>query len=50
MPCLKTVSTLRMSEIIAAGLPAPVHQALALKARAAGNSLNAYCAEKLATL
>ena len=31
-------------------LPAPVHQALALKARAAGKSLNAYCAEKLATL
>ena len=30
--------------------PAPVHQALALKARAAGKSLNAYCAEKLATL
>lgn len=29
---------------------APVHQALALKARAAGKSLNAYCAEKLATL
>ena len=31
-------------------VPAPVHQALALKARAAGKSLNAYCAEKLATL
>ena len=30
-------------------VPAPVHQALALKARAAGKSLNAYCAEKLAT-
>ena len=28
-------------------VPAPVHQALALKARAAGKSLNAYCAEKL---
>lgn len=31
-------------------VPAPVHQALALKARAAGKSLNAYCAEKLAGL
>lgn len=31
-------------------VPAPVHQALALKARAAGKSLNAYCAEKLAVL
>lgn len=31
-------------------VPAPVHQALALKARAAGKSLNAYCAEKLARL
>jgi predicted HicB family RNase H-like nuclease len=31
-------------------VPAPVHQALALKARAAGKSLNAYCAEKLAAL
>jgi len=31
-------------------VPAPVHQALALKARAAGKSLNAYCAEKLAEL
>ncbi len=31
-------------------VPAPVHQALALKARAAGMSLNAYCAEKLAAL
>jgi predicted HicB family RNase H-like nuclease len=31
-------------------LPAPVHQALALKARAAGKSLNAYCAERLAVL
>ena len=31
-------------------VPAPVHQALVLKARAAGKSLNAYCAEKLATL
>ena len=31
-------------------VPAPVHQALALKARAAGKSLNAFCAEKLATL
>lgn len=31
-------------------VPAPVHQALALKARAAGKSLNAYCAEKLSTL
>jgi predicted HicB family RNase H-like nuclease len=29
-------------------VPAPVHQALALKARAAGKSLNSYCAEKLA--
>ena len=28
-------------------VPAPVHQALALKARAAGKSLNAYCVEKL---
>ena len=31
-------------------VPAPVHQALALKARAAGKSLNAYCAERLAAL
>ena len=31
-------------------VPAPVHQALALKARAAGKSLNSYCAERLATL
>jgi len=31
-------------------VPAPVHQALALKARAAGKSLNAYCVEKLAAL
>ena len=31
-------------------VPAPVHQALALKAQAAGKSLNAYCAEKLAVL
>jgi predicted HicB family RNase H-like nuclease len=31
-------------------LPAPVHQALAIKAQAAGKSLNAYCAEKLAAL
>jgi predicted HicB family RNase H-like nuclease len=31
-------------------VPPPVHQALALKARAAGKSLNAYCAEKLAAL
>ena len=31
-------------------VPPPVHQALALKARAAGKSLNAYCAEKLAGL
>ena len=31
-------------------VPAPVHQALALKARAAGKSLNAYCAEKLSVL
>jgi predicted HicB family RNase H-like nuclease len=29
-------------------VPAPVHQALALKARAAGKSLNSYCAERLA--
>jgi len=29
-------------------VPPPVHQALALKARAAGKSLNAYCAERLA--
>jgi predicted HicB family RNase H-like nuclease len=29
-------------------VPAPVHQALALKARAAGKSLNSYCVEKLA--
>lgn len=29
-------------------VPAPVHQALALKARAAGKSLNTYCAERLA--
>jgi predicted HicB family RNase H-like nuclease len=31
-------------------VPAPVHQALVLKARAAGKSLNAYCAERLARL
>lgn len=31
-------------------VPPPVHQALAVKARAAGKSLNAYCAEKLAAL
>ncbi len=31
-------------------VPAPVHQALVLKARAAGKSLNAYCAERLAAL
>jgi len=31
-------------------VPALVHQALAIKARAAGKSLNAYCAEKLAAL
>jgi len=31
-------------------VPAPVHQALALKARAAGKSLNAYCAERLTAL
>lgn len=31
-------------------VPVPVHQALALKARAAGKSLNACCAEKLSTL
>ncbi len=31
-------------------VPAPVHQALALKARAAGKSLNTYCAERLAAL
>ena len=31
-------------------VPAPVHQALALKARAAGKSLNSYCAERLAVL
>ena len=29
-------------------VPAPVHQSLALKARAAGKSLNAYCADRLA--
>lgn len=29
-------------------VPPPVHQALALKARAAGKSLNTYCAERLA--
>ena len=29
-------------------VPPPVHQALALKARAAGKSLNSYCAERLA--
>jgi predicted HicB family RNase H-like nuclease len=28
-------------------VPPPVHQALALKARAAGKSLNAYCSERL---
>ena len=31
-------------------VPAPVHQALALRAKAAGKSLNAYCAERLAAL
>ena len=31
-------------------VPPPVHQALALKARAAGKSLNSYCAERLARL
>ncbi len=31
-------------------VPPPVHQALALKAKAAGKSLNAYCAERLAAL
>lgn len=31
-------------------VPPPVHQALALKARAAGKSLNAYCAERLRAL
>jgi predicted HicB family RNase H-like nuclease len=31
-------------------VPAPVHHALALKARVAGKSLYAYCEEKLATL
>lgn len=31
-------------------VPPPVHQALALKARAAGMSLNSYCAEKLSAL
>ena len=31
-------------------VPPPVHQALALRAKAAGKSLNAYCAEKLAGL
>jgi predicted HicB family RNase H-like nuclease len=31
-------------------VPPPVHQALALKARAAGKSLNSYCAERLAQL
>ena len=31
-------------------VPAPVHQALALKAKAAGKSLNSYCAERLAAL
>lgn len=29
-------------------VPPPVHQALVLKARAAGKSLNTYCAERLA--
>ena len=29
-------------------VPVPVHQALALKAKAAGKSLNSYCAERLA--
>jgi predicted HicB family RNase H-like nuclease len=29
-------------------LPGPVHQALVIKAQAAGKSLNAYCAERLA--
>jgi predicted HicB family RNase H-like nuclease len=31
-------------------VPPPVHQALALKAKAAGKSLNSYCAERLAAL
>ena len=31
-------------------VPAPVHQALVLKARAAGKSLNSYCAERLAAI
>jgi predicted RNase H-like HicB family nuclease len=31
-------------------VPAPVHQALALKAKAAGKSLNSYCAERLSAL
>jgi predicted HicB family RNase H-like nuclease len=31
-------------------VPSPVHQALAISARAAGKSLNAYCAERLAAL
>jgi predicted HicB family RNase H-like nuclease len=29
-------------------VPPPVHQALALQAKAAGKSLNTYCAERLA--
>lgn len=31
-------------------VPPPVHQALALRAKAAGKSLNSYCAERLASL
>ena len=31
-------------------VPAAVHQALALKAKAAGKSLNSFCAERLASL
>lgn len=30
-------------------VPPPVHQALALRAKAAGKSLNSYCAERLAS-
>jgi predicted HicB family RNase H-like nuclease len=43
-------STTRYSGRFVLRLPAPVHQALALKARAAGKSLNAYCVEKLGAL
>jgi predicted HicB family RNase H-like nuclease len=42
--------TTRYSGRFVLRVPAPVHQALALKARAAGKSLNAYCAEKLGEL